>query len=216
MPPKKNLIGQRFGRLVVIAEHPSRNGRVFWECKCDCGNIHVVARGNLQHGHVTSCGCKHAENSRNNIKPNNYSQYRQLWIIYRMNARKRNIPFLLETEDMIDIVNQDCYYCGSKPKSILHRTIKKIKNKLIYNGLDRIDNSQGYIKDNIVPCCEVCNRMKLKMAQDEFLDHVEKIAQQRRRLTMRAPDKGYAQQNIVLSTGSNSAGDGIGKSTPCG
>mgnify|MGYP003300831466 CR=1 FL=1 len=51
-------IGQRFGRLIVIAESPERkNGQVCWVCKCDCGNTVTVTNGNLQSGNTKGCGC---------------------------------------------------------------------------------------------------------------------------------------------------------------
>ena len=40
-----------------------------------------------------------------------------------------------------NIINKPCYYCGD---------IHKI-------GCDRIDNSKGHTKDNVVPCCFECN-----------------------------------------------------------
>ena len=33
-----DLIGKRFGRLVVITKGKSKNKKVRWLCKCDCGN----------------------------------------------------------------------------------------------------------------------------------------------------------------------------------
>lgn len=36
---EKNLLGQRFGRLVVIQKLPKKNNRGMWLCKCDCGLI---------------------------------------------------------------------------------------------------------------------------------------------------------------------------------
>lgn len=38
MPKKLNLLGQKYGRLTVIAEAPSQNGNGAWICQCDCGN----------------------------------------------------------------------------------------------------------------------------------------------------------------------------------
>lgn len=37
-------------------------------------------------------------------------------------------------------------------------------------GIDRIDNSIGYISNNIVSCCKVCNVMKNKYSVDNFLN----------------------------------------------
>ena len=60
-----NLVGQRFGRLVVLdrAEN-DKHGRSQWLCKCDCGNTHVVKNGNLRDGVSSSCGCQRREHAR--------------------------------------------------------------------------------------------------------------------------------------------------------
>lgn len=60
-----NLMGQRFGRLLVLERVGSdAGGRALWKCKCDCGNL-TISRGNdLRSGHTQSCGCKNAEESR--------------------------------------------------------------------------------------------------------------------------------------------------------
>jgi very-short-patch-repair endonuclease len=56
---KLNLIGQRFGNLVVTSESPIRkNNRVVWNCKCDCGENTLVTTDLLRQGKTTSCGCK--------------------------------------------------------------------------------------------------------------------------------------------------------------
>lgn len=57
---KKDLIGVRFGRLVVLerAENNGRNGKnARWKCRCDCGNVCVVNNGDISSGHTKSCGC---------------------------------------------------------------------------------------------------------------------------------------------------------------
>lgn len=55
----KNIVGQRFGRLVVLEELPGSRIR----CKCDCGNETVVLRPNLRSGNTKSCGCLRKESS---------------------------------------------------------------------------------------------------------------------------------------------------------
>lgn len=59
---RKDLIGQRFGRLVVIERGPniivkSNEQKSTWICKCDCGNIVRVRQRNLLKGITRSCGC---------------------------------------------------------------------------------------------------------------------------------------------------------------
>ena len=54
---KLDLMGQRFGRLVVIAPHENVNGRTAWLCQCDCGVLISVRTSDLRSGHTKSCGC---------------------------------------------------------------------------------------------------------------------------------------------------------------
>jgi hypothetical protein len=56
-----DLVGKRFGKLIVLRRLPyKRYGKnVFWECRCECGNITEVPTCHLQSGLSTSCGCSH-------------------------------------------------------------------------------------------------------------------------------------------------------------
>lgn len=60
---KKNLLNQRFGRLVVIKETEKRmdNGSIVWKCKCDCGNVIETSSKRLTTKMITSCGCYQKE-----------------------------------------------------------------------------------------------------------------------------------------------------------
>lgn len=43
---KKNLIGQKFGRLTVISEYGRyKKKQVQWLCKCECGNTVIATTG---------------------------------------------------------------------------------------------------------------------------------------------------------------------------
>lgn len=58
MSKKIDLTGQRFGRLVVIREYGrTKDGRVTWLCRCDCGAEVVVSSNHLRSGNTQSCGC---------------------------------------------------------------------------------------------------------------------------------------------------------------
>ena len=51
----KDLTGMKFNKLTVIGI-ASRNP-LYWECKCDCGNITEVKSALLTSGKRKSCGC---------------------------------------------------------------------------------------------------------------------------------------------------------------
>jgi len=55
------MIGNRYGRLVVLVQAPNRYGNFYWRCKCDCGNTVEISGGNLRGGYSRSCGCLHRE-----------------------------------------------------------------------------------------------------------------------------------------------------------
>lgn len=60
MPKKINLLGKRFGKLLVINELPSKNGKTYWQCQCDCGKIKDVQTCHLLDQTTKSCGsCKY-------------------------------------------------------------------------------------------------------------------------------------------------------------
>lgn len=62
MSKKLDLLGQRFGRLVVIEEvGKNKHGLYAWNCKCDCGNEVEATTGNLKSGSTKSCGCLRKE-----------------------------------------------------------------------------------------------------------------------------------------------------------
>lgn len=54
------MLGKRFGRLVVRVEAGSGPGGVRYLCDCDCGNEHITTGNHLRHG-TKSCGCHKRE-----------------------------------------------------------------------------------------------------------------------------------------------------------
>jgi len=53
-----DLIGQRFGKLVVISlAGKNKWGNLKFLCKCDCGGEKVIQSANLRDGRTKSCGC---------------------------------------------------------------------------------------------------------------------------------------------------------------
>jgi len=54
---KKDLVGQKFGRLTVLEDVGRKRKGVVWHCLCECGDIVEVMAGNLQSGNTQSCGC---------------------------------------------------------------------------------------------------------------------------------------------------------------
>jgi hypothetical protein len=56
------MVGERFGKLVVVAASDERRIRKrLWLCRCDCGGSTLATTGNLHSGNSKSCGCEKRE-----------------------------------------------------------------------------------------------------------------------------------------------------------
>lgn len=88
MAAKITMVGQRYGRLVVVAESEKHYcGNAFWDCKCDCGNICVVRGAYLRSGHTKSCGCYKAEKSAERMTTHGQRKTRLYRIWHGMKTR---------------------------------------------------------------------------------------------------------------------------------
>lgn len=75
-------------------------------------------------------------------------KYREI----KNSAKARGLVFELDIDEVKIILNKPCHYCGSEHS----------------RGVDRMDNTIGYLKKNCLPCCEFCNRAKFTRSYDEF------------------------------------------------
>jgi hypothetical protein len=61
-------LGERYGRLVVVADAGRQRRSRLYLCRCDCGNETRVLGYNLSAGRTRSCGCLHREElARRNV-----------------------------------------------------------------------------------------------------------------------------------------------------
>ena len=62
-----DLIGQKYGHLLVLERAENVGSRVAWRCLCDCGKTIVAKANNLLYGRQTSCGCQKKENGLSHL-----------------------------------------------------------------------------------------------------------------------------------------------------
>jgi len=58
---KRELVGQRFDRLLVVERGELRSRNRHWIARCDCGGMASAPASALIRGRVKSCGCLNAE-----------------------------------------------------------------------------------------------------------------------------------------------------------
>lgn len=90
--------------------------------------------------------------------------------IQKLAQTKGGYIFELSVEEVSLLCQQLCSYCGKEPSQVLS-SFPNFK----YNGIDRVDNSLGYVEGNCAPCCKLCNRMKDVLSVDDFKEHIKTI-----------------------------------------
>ncbi len=168
--PRKDLSGQIFGQLTVIS--PVRHGKrgyFHWNVVCSCGSPLIVCVSSLKHQQ----SCRPCRDKRHSTCDDSTGKSRVIRT-YKKNAKDRNLLFQIETHEFIRLISLNCFYCNSPPISKV-KSVRKYALDFVYNGLDRINSNLGYIPDNVVTCCFVCNRAKSALTLEQFRDWVIRI-----------------------------------------
>src|SRR5688572_10795522 len=84
---------------------------------------------------------------------------------YLQNCKKLKIEWRLTKKEAHKLLLGSCKYCG------------KECSKADPNGIDKVDNDKGFVPDNCVSCCIICNWWKHTYTVDEFLAHAKKITE---------------------------------------
>ena len=174
MARKSDIAGERFGLLTAIrAAAYRRNNKTVWFCRCDCGGEKYVKRDQLKVGSVKSCGCLWRQPRLSSEE----AVARQVTRGYKRNAVTRGLRFDLSIAQVKAFIFADCFYCGLPPKAVIPTTVvmSTAHRGILFNGIDRKDNSLGYIYNNCAPCCSLCNYMKRSLSVETFLHHVGRI-----------------------------------------
>lgn len=83
--------------------------------------------------------------------------------VYKTGAVYRGLDFDITEEEFQQMTTRPCYLCGLKPSDG-------------NCGVDRVDNSVGYILSNCCSCCNLCNMMKRADALKVFVERCKKIS----------------------------------------
>jgi len=161
--PIEDLTGQQFGKWKVI----EYLGAATWKCKCACGKELPITNWRLK----TTRACNRCANAL----PAGEAAFRAVYYHYQQNAKRSNREFLLTQDEARALFGARCVYCDCLPCTT--RKDKWGNGQFTYNGIDRKNNANGYISENCVSCCRVCNHMKHILSPEEFIAHVRRIAE---------------------------------------
>ena len=151
-----DLIGQRFGRLVV----KEYMGNSYLKCECDCGNETVVYSGNLRNGGTLSCGCLKHSGDSNRI----YTREQYLETIEQLTLELGDKPFIEDVAEKLGVHEET-----------VRRNFKKLDISM--------DNAQHKYKSKVerelhhlFPSGEIHNRMVLGNKELDLYFPEKKVA----------------------------------------
>lgn len=204
--PFADIAGQVTGRLTVHSyigvENKPKRKRV-WLCRCVCGNYKAVTARDLTTGQTQSCGCLFWENLRTgkpgNKLPVGESALNQLFYAYSKSSRERGYPWALTKEQFREITSGNCFYCSASPVT-KYRAVPGTNGSYIGNGVDRVDNSIGYLPGNIRTCCTFCNTAKASMSEGEFRGWISRAYR-----TFVIPDEGHFPEQYQAAVNASRA-----------
>jgi hypothetical protein len=134
-----DIVGQRFGRLVVTGRAPNGAAGARWHCVCDCGGVSQVQGTVLRGGRTVSCGCLTREVLR---KPDDQITYNSAH--YRV-KRARGYPS-----------EHPCAHCVGRAA---HWALRR-EASVTHEGADHKGTVMRYSGDpaDYFPLCATCHR----------------------------------------------------------
>lgn len=152
----KISVGQRFGSLIVIAVVPGTRAqprRI--KCLCDCGSEYLAIPHRLNCGGTVRCfQCLPKRRTKDQIA------FRRRFNNYQHSSIRKNLSFNFTQDQFRYFYDAACSYCGIVPAQ----------------GIDRRDNSLGYVQGNCVPSCAQCNYAKRNMSETAFIGWISRLA----------------------------------------
>jgi hypothetical protein len=144
---RKDISGQRFGRLYVLSYSHYKPAQAYWHCQCTCGKMTIKSGAALRRGTTSSCGCLQIESARQKQLDNFYKHGKAGKKIYSI-----YINMLSRCSNKQDLAYP---YYGGRGVSVCETWQENFSNFLQDMGeptgeltLDRKDNNGNYTKDN--------------------------------------------------------------------
>ena len=176
------LIGKTIGRLTakeVVGYYTEGSvTRTAYRFECYCGNNYINTAKDIKRGHTLSCGCLRKDTTKKTGKKNkikdipSQSSFSRFYNQSVVSAKIRKKEFTLTESDFKSLVDSDCHYCGAKPSRLF---TSKNRIPYVYNGIDRKNNSVGYLLENCLPCCTMCNFAKRDSEYETFIEWAKQL-----------------------------------------
>ena len=169
-----NLIGKVNKNNVKVVGGPIRSygtykNSVGWTMLCPFCKETFVSTSN-RFKEISSCYKCRAETKKVSSEE---STLKHLYSGVKGRKKSKERGFDLTFDEFKKLVKSPCHYCGSK--GYISKGHRDWSANVLVNGIDRLDSSKGYLYDNVVACCRVCNSAKSDMTYSDFMDWIKQL-----------------------------------------
>lgn len=177
-----DFTGERVGdwEILGLAEvvRKSKTGRcVRWNAICHkCGETKTVSTDSLRAGSKNCFDCRPL-----GYEDPQEATYKKLYRKVQRKNKSIGAVSPISYEYFKQLTTGACHYSGHTPSNLYGSKNKEMNadrnaaSFIIYNGIDRVDNTKGYEYGNVVACCATCNRFKRDMTVEGFINHCRSI-----------------------------------------
>lgn len=136
-----DITGKKFGKLTAVKvsrKQKAKSGtKIYWLCKCECGNEKEVLRYNIVSGSTTSCGCAKKESTarigKNKIKDISGERFGRFTVLERADNKYGKTAWLCicdcgneKVVSKTNLVTGGTISCGCYAKERSKGTLKEI------------------------------------------------------------------------------------------
>lgn len=93
-------------------------------------------------------------------------------------AKRRKLAVSITRKQVYKMFSEQCVYCGTTDSRRTYPNSKWSGRTIAYamcNGIDRLDNTIGYVNGNVATCCARCNKAKSNLAFCEWVTWIQRL-----------------------------------------
>lgn len=151
-----DLQGEKFNKLTAMY-FTRKNGRIYWVCKCDCGECVEVQASKLKSSQTKSCGC--IQGKKKEYHGKSYTHEYRVWASIKARCTNPNNEHYKNyggrgiklEKSWADSFERFLSYVGARPT--------------INHTIDRINTNKGYVVGNIRWATRLENQQNLRKSK---------------------------------------------------
>ena len=156
-------MGTVYTRLAVICEMPSHNNKIMLKCKCLCGVVKVIQKGNLTTGDTKSCGCLRLANTLQRSTKHNHAHTGAISPEYHSWYNAKTRCYNAKIKAYSNYGGRGISMCASWRRSFT-KFLSDMGKRPPHTSLDRKDNDGNYTPGNCRWATRQVQRLNQRLA----------------------------------------------------